>query len=298
MLRHKVTEGKTMFRICLRILRHVRLLQFWLHWEVFRQPPFRARYRKFDVFYHRGDLLMSRFATTGAYEPRVMAFVQKNLRDDAVVIDVGANIGLFLFGVLSACPKSIVHAFEPSPIPRQLLRASISANRVERRITLNETALYSHTGEMEFCVHRDTTSALDGLRDTAYEVAGNTETIKVPVSTLDQYIKQHPLARVDLLKLDVEGAELFVLKGGRNLLKDLSPMVLFEVGRINLRPYGLVPRNIFEFLCECGYEVTTLSGHLLDATQFDLAVDVENEFVAVPRAKPIPATREADLELV
>jgi FkbM family methyltransferase len=200
----------------------------------------------------------------------------------AVIVDVGANIGLFSLAVLRSIPGSRVHMFEPSPIPQRCLAASLARNGLQERAALNAMALYSEPGELEFYVHDGKHSAYDGIRDTRYDWVGSPRPIRVPATTLDQYCQAAGLDRIDLLKIDAEGAELFVLRGAEQTLRTLRPLVLFEIGRKNLAPYGIQPAEVHEFLTARGYHVQTLRGERLDVPGFDRAVGWEHEFAAVP----------------
>ncbi len=196
---------------------------------------------------------------------------------------MGANVGLFSLAVLGHKHRAFVHIFEPSPVPGRLLRMNMDVNGLSDRVKLNPMALYSEPGEMDFCVHTGDMAALDGLRDTGYAIAGKTNVIKVPVSTLDLYTASLALNRMDLLKLDAEGAEYFILLGGRSTIRTLRPAVIFEVGRKNLAPYGITCDQIYAFFDSAGYCISTFSGDILDAPTFSERVDVDNEFLATPR---------------
>lgn len=266
------------------ILWRLRRAVFLAKYEWFRSPPYFLRYHGFDLEYEKGDALVHAYSITAYYEPHVMNYLQSTLQRGATVVDAGANVGFFGFAVLALIPESNVHMFEPSPVPVGHLRRSIARNHLEARTRLNQCALYSEPGEMEYCVHAGKQSAYDGLQDTLYEWVGPTRRIRVPVTTVDTYVVQMGLKRLDLLKIDVEGAELYVLQGAKHTLKKLRPLVLFEVGEQNLAPYGLHPGDLHRFFQEHGYIVNDIHESPLSEAEFAQRTEREHEFVALPKA--------------
>jgi FkbM family methyltransferase len=250
--------------------------------EWYRSPPYTVRYHGFHLEYGKGDFLVRAYSITRQYEPHVLAYFQSVLRPGATVVDVGANVGFFALAVLSLIPESTIHMFEPSPLPRSHLMGSISRNGMEARARLNHYALFSEPGEMDFFVHGERCAAYDGFRDTRYAWVGTPRSIKVPVTTLDIYAAQVGLKHLDLLKIDAEGAELFVLKGAEHTLRALRPLVLFEVGDQNLAPYRLNPGDLYQFFEEHGYRVEDLKGQPVSEDEFSQRSAKEHEFVAVP----------------
>ena len=239
-------------------------------------------YHGFKLEYGRGDVLVYLFSVTGQYEPQVAAYLKSNLARGAAVVDIGANVGFFSLAVLALIPGSTVHMFEPSPRPRSRLASSIARNRLEARAILNPLALYSEPGEMDFFVHTGYHSAFDGFRDTNYALAGEPTRIKVPVTTLDLYVAEAGITHLDLVKIDVEGAELSVLQGAERTLRELRPRVLFEIGQQNLDPYGLRPEHIYGFFREHGYNVQDIIGKPVTEVEFTRRSALEHEFVGVP----------------
>lgn len=250
--------------------------------EWFRSPPFVMRYRGFNLEYGKGDVVARIHSIQGQYEPHVMSYVQSNLRRGATIVDIGANIGLFSMAVLAMIPESLVHMFEPSPVPRRHLARTIDMNRLAPRAVLNSCALYSEPGEMEFCVHEGKHAAYDGLRDTHYALVKTPRRIKVPVTTLDNYITETGIQRLDLIKIDVEGAELYVLQGAKRTLKELRPRVIFEVGQQNLDPYGLRPEHVYQFFKDEGYHLQSILGKSVSEGEYIRLCTLEHEFVAFP----------------
>jgi len=262
----------------------MRRLRFAATHEWLRSQPYVLRYAGFDLLYNRGNALATRYALNGYYEPDVEQYLASELRPGAVVVDAGANIGFFTLAVLATCKRATVHGFEPSPGSYALFKRSIARNNLAGRVVPNRVALYSEPGEMDFHVHATSHGAYDGLRDTAYVGVDRPTRTRVQVTTLDIYARQLALDRLDLLKIDVEGAELFVLRGARDVLSRLHPTVLFEVGYQNLRPFGILPSHLYRFFEDVGYRVTDLTQRRLSEVDFGHACIGEHEFIALPSA--------------
>jgi FkbM family methyltransferase len=143
--------------------------------------------------------------------------MERVLEPGAVYVDVGANIGYFArIGSRLVGPAGRVHAFEPLPSALPLLRANAAAYD---NVTVHPVAVGAAEGEIDFYVQAmgDTSSA---------DPDPAAERIRVPVATLDTALAGTP--RLDLLKIDVEGYELEVLQGARELIRTHLPLVYFE----------------------------------------------------------------------
>lgn len=272
-----------MARVVNAVSWRMRRLRFRLRHEFLRAAPYILPYNGFQVVYESGDVLVRSYSIRGHWERHVSDYVAAVLPREAEVVDVGANIGLFAFGVLKSRPEAYVHLFQPSPRPQRCLAASLRRNGLSARARLNPLALYSEVCELDFHVHEGGHSAFDGIRDTGYPSAGAARPVRVRATTLDRYCQEGELTRLDLLKLDAEGAELLILRGAQQTLRALRPRVLFEVGLQNLAPYAIRPADLHQFFTSCGYVTQTLRRESLGLEQFERAVETEHEFAAVPR---------------
>lgn len=157
------------------------------------------------------------------------------VRPGAVVVDVGANFGLYAaHAALYAGSDGSVFAFEPGPDAFAILQSNIARNSLRGRVTAVQAAIGPADGRATFRVAAD--SAFSGLRDT-----GRSRTvghIDVELCALDSY---SPLAgrAVDLIKIDTEGGEAGVLAGAHELLaRSPEVVVMFEFSHKNLDADG------------------------------------------------------------
>jgi FkbM family methyltransferase len=158
------------------------------------------------------------------YEP-LLKHGHKFLSPGAVAFDVGANQGLFTAAFGSVA--STVVAVEPIPWQAERVRANIKLNG-HTQAHVVEAAISDTVGE----------AALDlSSGDTAASIARSNKarkSIKVATTTLDQLADRFGLKRVDIVKLDVEGAELMALDGGRNMIQTFKPVLCLEASNDQL----------------------------------------------------------------
>ncbi len=164
------------------------------------------------------------FNTLPILEIKIIKFLIKNFKDDDIFYDIGANYGFYTLLAQEFITKGEIHAFEPNPKIFKLLRENSMLDTYKNTF-LNEMALSDKIGETEFfdreiSGHSGSSSLIKHQHFLRYKV------IKVRTTTLDDYISNHKPPTI--MKIDVEGGEPLVLKGGLELLKKYSPMIIME----------------------------------------------------------------------
>ncbi|OGA55747.1 MAG: hypothetical protein A3G81_19490 [Betaproteobacteria bacterium RIFCSPLOWO2_12_FULL_65_14] len=240
-------------------------------------------YRGFELHYSRGTSLIATVRGGRVYEPEVSRELARalRLRESPLLLDVGANIGLVCLNVLVDVPDAKVVAFEPGAHQAELLQRTINANRLADRVTLVRGALSNRTGTATFAVHRSRHASGDGFLDTRR--AGHTTATEVEISTLDAWWRASGQPHVAAIKIDTEGAELWVLEGGEALLEACRPAVVFELHPHNLRVYPYKARDVVRFFIGRGYGVTTIQGEPVTEDNVDRCLASANDYVAAYR---------------
>lgn len=163
-----------------------------------------------------------------AYSDRAeRQLLRDHLGPGSVVVDAGANIGIYS-QFLGACigPEGAVHSFEPSPENFAHLRRALADYP---NVRINQLALSDKTGQSVLYV-----SDHLNVDHRAYATAGEKrKTIPIRSTTLDDYFE--PGARVDLIKMDIQGYELHALRGAERVLGDNPKVKLL----LEFWPYGL-----------------------------------------------------------
>lgn len=158
---------------------------------------------------------------TGTHEPQVQEALAAVLRPGMVFWDVGAHIGYFsLLASRLVGTTGRVHAFEPMDRNRERLMASVRLNGA-RNITVHDVGLTAAPGTYRLYSHRSTTMW------TLVPERGEGEGLVIECRTLDQMLDV--LDTPDLVKIDAEGAELDVLRGGSRLMASARPAVIIEL---------------------------------------------------------------------
>lgn len=185
------------------------------------------------------------------------------LREDSKTIDVGCHKGEVLDVILSTSPKGFHYGFEPIP---DLYSKLVDKYSVNSSIRIINAALSDKKGKSTFN-YVVTNPAYSGLQKRSYDHEGVLDmSISVDCFILDEVIDHHP---IDLIKIDVEGGEMGVLQGGRQLINKDQPLIIFEHGLGASDHYGTTPAMIYDFFNELEYELFTLEdflknkGHLL-----------------------------------
>ena len=163
-------------------------------------------------------------AATGLHEPSEQLFVFSYVRPGDLVIDVGANLGMYTVACASLGAR--VSAFEPSSETRRALTRNITINRIEDRVRIFPTALGDTTGTVSLTTGLDVGNHLVG----AHEASETDETVAIrPLDALLEEEREWFGARtVVLIKVDVEGHDAAVLRGARAILAKHRPVVLVE----------------------------------------------------------------------
>jgi FkbM family methyltransferase len=179
------------------------------------------------------------------------------IRPGATVIDVGANIGLWVMGAAARAGDSgNVHAIEPVPENYTRLCSNLKLNRLEH-VQCKQAALSNRRGRVTMFKPRYNNSghpSLGARQDVDIPV-------EVPTLTLDDYCAEHGIRHVDLIKVDVEGAELYVLQGGSSLLRTPeAPAILFEVNEDTAARLGSSTAAVKSLLRTFGYKIFSAEG--------------------------------------
>ena len=205
----------------------------------------------------------------GYSEPETAAFIQSFLKPGMVFYDVGAHIGEYvLLAAAAVTPSGFVHAFEPSPAMIEILESNVAGNR-HTNVIVNETAVSDREGTCTFdeCVE----PAVSSMRSASRFEGGSGRTLRmsrtVKAITLDHYAEGHG-DRVDLIKIDVEGAELQVLQGATGILSrspERTPCLIVEYSVENYSRFGYSGAEVVSLLERHGFGVWQIEGGRLES---------------------------------
>ena len=185
------------------------------------------------------------------FEPEDSKFFRDAIRPTDICFDVGGNVGFFAMLMASRASQGKVHVFEPIPLNAALIRTNAELNGFTN-ISVQNVAVGDAEGTVQFSISVD--SAYSSMKATGR--SNEERALDVPLRTLDAYIAEAGVPRVDIMKVDVEGAEGLVIGGASRLLadKDRRPrLVLLELFDENLQPFDTSVEQILKKMTEIGY---------------------------------------------
>jgi FkbM family methyltransferase len=177
-------------------------------------------------------------------------YLKTMLKSGMVFLDVGANVGYYsLVAARRVGEGGLVHSFEPVTAQFTQLCANIERNRL-RNIVANRKIVANHTGALQIHVGPRSNSGQASVLDLA--LGAGTETVESV--TLDDYVASQARPHVDVIKVDVEGYEWFVLTGASVVLREHKPLLMIEVRSQLLQYSGVTRDKLFSSLAAFGYE--------------------------------------------
>lgn len=207
----------------------------------------------FSLEISRHEYYMSGYFFLKETNPFETHFLRKILKKNDVFIDAGAHIGWYsLNASLLIGDKGRVIAFEPNPECINQFKNNILRNKFNN-IILEKSALGDKSGISKFWIGDDMGGSL--IKNNTLRLSGNKnlKTINVKVKKLDDYCKEKKIKNIKLIKIDVEGFELSVLKGALEILKKQAPALMIEVLDECLKENGESKKKLLDFLRKLGY---------------------------------------------
>ena len=244
-------------------------------------------YNRWGQRYQAVSLSEYHYLRDGNPENYESALIERVLKAGMTVVDVGANHGMFSLEAAHLIGRDgLVHAFEPTPRTRELLLSNLAANDLST-VKVFSSALGEASGTARLRVHNE----LSGLNTlAALDVTWNQqklaadEIIEVPVTTLSAHAETERLGHIDFLKIDVEGFELSVIRGARELLSEKRiDLILLEIGDGTCATAGVEPIEVLHELESLGYRLHSIDaeGKVCDRVRFFPETSFSANFLAM-----------------
>jgi FkbM family methyltransferase len=194
------------------------------------------------------------FLFLGQYENFFLDFLQKFKEEYPTFIDVGANIGLHSL-IYSLKPTNKIIAFEPVKRNYEIFAKNLIINN-SSNIIINNFALMDLNHFKS--IHHDLVNpAASSFKQLFHKHNTSLETVEI--KTLDSLNLSKSLKSIDLIKIDTEGSELFVLKGAIKTISLFKPLIILEMLRKWSFKFDYHPNDIIALLSEIGYETFAFS---------------------------------------
>jgi FkbM family methyltransferase len=217
-------------------------------------------------FKYPADSIIGFSLFTKTFETSELKFIQEKLRPGAIFIDVGANGGIYtLIAAKRVGPEGRVIAFEPDPRNVALLRENIALNKLTN-VTVVAKAVSSAEGTGSLAISRD--GAMNSLAKTTHGGQQIEKWETVETTTLDQALREAGVSRVDVIKIDVEGAERMVLEGARETLaNNRDAVILFEATDLAATSFNYTACDLLKMLLAQGFTISSFDGATLAQMQ-------------------------------
>lgn len=218
----------------------------------------------------------------GSFEPNEFAFLDRVLKPGMVFVDVGANDGYYtLFAAQRLGPTGKVVAVEPSTRERANLKRNIARNGLGN-VSVIPVALGAACGTAELHLAQSAHSGHNTLGRFANDGVQAESVEQVKIRRLDDVAHDMALDRIDVMKIDVEGAEANVIAGGYEVLARTRPVILLEISDKALRGQGSNAQQLIATLRGLGYEIGVFSPSTGGIELLSDGRDLSLNVVAIP----------------
>lgn len=205
------------------------------------------------LYFPKGSAIVKTARLNGDFEPEIRKLMLQLTKENSTVFDVGTNIGWLSIPILQTHPSVKVVSFEPSPSVLPYLRQTNAQSPHKSRWKIIEKAVGSEVKMTFFAQHGVGGDAYDGVISTGR--AGKSESIEVPITTLDAEWQALGNPSVSLIKIDVEGFEMPVLVGAEKCINQCRPAIITEWCEENLMTYDQPNHAIFTWAERMKYDI-------------------------------------------
>jgi FkbM family methyltransferase len=248
----------------------------------FRPRITHREYCGYRLFYNPGNSIIERLKKEPIFEEKMCKMIEADLNKSKMptMLDIGANIGFISLYILNKISKVQIYAFEPGPKQYVLLKKTIDSNNLNSRMELYNRALSDTSGKKTFFTHPHRDMAKDGLMDTGR--GEKTIQIDIEAITLDMWWNKAGQPLINVVKIDTEGAELMILRGGKAFLTEVKPVIYMEIEPRNLAAYPYTLNDTIDFMDCINYELFALTGEKVSKDNILELLSRNDTFRAVP----------------
>ncbi|SRR5258708_1896226 len=258
---NNIKNNKRLKSMLKRIIHIIRSTPHAIHMYMYRQRKPWIAQGKYGLYYRiiPNSALEYHIVQFGIFNDWIAIHLSDLLSKDSVVLDIGANVGLLTLPFSKQVPQGKIYAFEPDNVARESLEENIRLNKLINVIVF-PFALQDDVARKSITFYKRETKDADGLTNKGLSSIEaiekfTIETVRVPATTVDAIISNQKINHIDFIKIDVEGAEVKVLKGARNTIKKYMPIILYEYSTtIDILASSHNSEESFLFLKQLGYK--------------------------------------------
>jgi FkbM family methyltransferase len=211
-----------------------------------------------------------------------------NVPADGIILDIGANVGLMTMQFANMVPSGKVYAFEPTHYALERLMRNISLNPQHASRIHVTNAFVSETSRENPSIVAYSSWKVDGKRtasDHPLHLGTPKEAGGVPSVTLNEFVEKEGLTRIDLIKIDTDGHEYEVFKGGRDAIKKFRPKIIFEIGLYVMDEKSIEFDFYFDYFSTLNYRlVDTKTGVQISMINYKKYIPMKGstDLIAIP----------------
>jgi FkbM family methyltransferase len=216
---------------------------------------------------------------TGVYEPIETKIMKHFAVHSKTIVDVGANIGYYTVELAKLLgPNGQLLSFEPAATSFSQLRKNVDLNQIEDTVKLFQLGLSDSVSQAEIFLPQKSGSSAASLRNLHPEENFHSQTVNT--TTLDFLFANLEVTSCDLIKIDVEGGELQVIKGAMSTIKKFKPVIFAELLRKWSEAFSYTPNDVLKVLKNLGYSCWGVSEELREINLFT-DTDIETNFLFI-----------------
>jgi FkbM family methyltransferase len=212
--------------------------------SMYREGDATAEYKGVKLTLPTKDTAIVPSILGGYFESLELDLFAKAAERSTTVLDVGANIGLFSCVAGKALQSGgAIYAFEPIAENAKYFRQNLLNNHLTN-VELIESAVGQEVGELSIFVSKESIAT----HSASSRHSQGSESVSVPMTSVDAFIRSRGIGHVDVIKIDVEGYDGFVLKGAVETIKNYRPTIFIEYDPVCLKECGFKPADFADLL--------------------------------------------------
>lgn len=187
---------------------------------------------------------------SGFHEFHEFLFLHRYLKPGMVFVDAGANIGEYTLFAAKRVVGGRVLSFEPMPSIHLMLKENVALNHFIN-VQLFNCGLSDKPGVLALHEVADTNEGLSSFFPREHNSG---RAFEVPLETFDSVASNERIQRLDFIKMDIEGSELYALRGARESIEKFRPAVMIEISEPMYNAAGYTAREVFSFFEQLRYQ--------------------------------------------
>jgi len=243
-----------------------------------------SKYDWFNVYTLNNDLMGRDIINGKCWEPHIVKFLNTNLTPDSVFVDVGSNYGWHSIIASKLCKE--VYSFEPQKVMFEIQKMSISENGLDNckvfNIGLGDIEIDSEMSSIDYFSN--------GINIGDLSVGSGGEKIKI------KKFDSLNLGKVDIIKIDVQGYEKFIIDGSTESIKKYKPIMIVEFEDFQLKKFNYDSKYLFNKIRDLDYEIYYLE-YSYPSDHVCVHNSMVKEFELINNVKPLESSNHLNFNL-